>query len=73
MGIFMGLLFGALDNPVHSDTMTARQQFVHTAKAMGSRSVGMAKAFAVMGAIFAGTECMIEKVTVSVFFFFLLE
>ena len=62
MGIFMGMLFGALDNPIHADTMTARQQFVHAARSMGSKSMQMAKTFAVMGAIFAGTECVFEKV-----------
>jgi import inner membrane translocase subunit TIM22 len=42
--------------------MTARQQFVHAARTMGSRSMHMAKTFAVMGAIFSGTECLVEKV-----------
>lgn len=62
MGIFMGMLFGALENPLHADTMTARQQFVHAARTMSAKSMQMAKTFAVMGAIFAGTECVFEKV-----------
>ena len=62
MGVFMGMLFGALETPLHGDTMTARQHFVHAARTMGSKSVQMAKTFAVMGAIFSGTECLIEKV-----------
>jgi len=61
MGVFMGMLFGALETPLHGDTMTARQHFVHAARTMGSKSVQMAKTFAVMGAIFSGTECLIEK------------
>ncbi|KAG0580492.1 hypothetical protein M758_4G179600 [Ceratodon purpureus] len=61
MGIFMGMLFGALENPIHSETMTARQQFVSAARTMGTKSGQMAKTFAVMGAIFAGTECVFEK------------
>jgi hypothetical protein len=62
MGIFMGMLFGALEQPVAGDTMTARQHFVHAARTMSTKSVQMAKTFAVMGAIFAGTECVFEKV-----------
>jgi len=62
MGIFMGMLFGALETPVHAETMTARQNFVHAARTMSTKSVQMAKTFAVMGAIFAGTECVFEKV-----------
>ena len=62
MGVFMGMLFGALETPLHGDTMTARQHFVHAARTMGSKSMQMAKTFAVMGAIFSGTECLIEKV-----------
>jgi len=61
MGVFMGMLFGALDTPLHAETMTARQQFVHAARTMGSRSMHMAKTFAIMGAIFSGTECLVEK------------
>ncbi len=80
MGVFMGMLFGALDTPLHAETMTARQQFVHAARTMGSRSMHMAKTFAIMGAIFSGTECLIEKVLILAFvthflllFFFFFE
>lgn len=61
LGIFMGLFLGALDNPLIQEQMTARQQFIYTAKQMGSRSWGSAKAFAVMGLIFSGVECAVEK------------
>lgn len=58
----MGLFLGALDNPIMQDEMTAKQQFMYTAKQMGRRSYSSAKAFAVMGFIFSAAECVIEKV-----------
>ncbi|CAK9326911.1 unnamed protein product [Citrullus colocynthis] len=61
LGLFMGLFLGALDNPLMQDEMTAKQQFVYTAKQMGRRSWGSAKAFAVMGFIFSAAECVVEK------------
>ncbi|KAG6607337.1 mitochondrial import inner membrane translocase subunit TIM22-4 [Cucurbita pepo subsp. pepo] len=61
LGLFMGLFLGALDNPLMQDEMTARQQFVYTAKQMGRRSWGSAKAFAVMGFVFSAAECVVEK------------
>lgn len=62
LGLMMGLFLGALDNPVMQDQMTGRQQFMYTAKQMGSRSWGSAKAFAVMGFVFSAAECVVEKV-----------
>lgn len=62
LGLFMGLLIGSLDNPIMQDTMTARQQFVYTAKQMGRRSWSSAKTFAVMGLVFSAAECVVEKV-----------
>ncbi|KAM5583129.1 mitochondrial import inner membrane translocase subunit TIM22-4 [Rosa sericea] len=61
LGLMMGLFLGALDNPVMQDQMTGRQQFIYTAKQMGSRSWGSAKAFAVMGFVFSAAECVVEK------------
>ncbi|XP_057853588.2 mitochondrial import inner membrane translocase subunit TIM22-4 isoform X1 [Cryptomeria japonica] len=61
LGVFMGLFLGALDNPLMQEQMTARQQFVYTAKQMGGRSLSSAKAFAIMGVIFSGVECVVEK------------
>lgn len=61
LGLFMGLFLGALDNPITQDTMTARQQFIFTAKQMGRRSWGSAKTFAVMGLVFSAAECVVEK------------
>lgn len=60
-GLFMGMLLGALDTPMHVEQMSAKQQFIQTARQMGSRSLSSAKAFAIMGAIFSGTECVVEK------------
>lgn len=65
--MLMGLFFGALENPIMAEQMTARQQIVYTAKQMGSRSISNAKTFAVMGLIFSAAECTIEKVDYSVF------
>lgn len=62
LGLLMGLFLGALDNPIMQEEMTARQQFIYTAKQMGSRSWGSAKTFAVMGLIFSAAECVVEKV-----------
>ncbi|OAY65686.1 mitochondrial import inner membrane translocase subunit TIM22-4 [Ananas comosus] len=61
LGLFMGLLFGALDNPLMQEQMTARQQFIYTAKQMGRRSWSSAKTFAFMGLIFSAAECVVEK------------
>lgn len=61
LGILMGVFLGALDNPLMQEQMTARQQFVYTAKQMGGRSLSSAKAFGIMGLIFAGVECVAEK------------
>ncbi|CAN6313145.1 unnamed protein product [Urochloa humidicola] len=61
LGVLMGLFFGALDNPIMQEEMTARQQIVYTAKQMGRRSMSNAKTFAVMGLIFSAAECVVEK------------
>ncbi|KAJ4968860.1 hypothetical protein NE237_015561 [Protea cynaroides] len=61
LGFFMGMFLGALDNPLMQEEMTARQQFVYTAKQMGRRSLSSAKTFAVMGFIFSAAECVVEK------------
>ncbi|XP_071735510.1 mitochondrial import inner membrane translocase subunit TIM22-4-like [Rutidosis leptorrhynchoides] len=61
LGIAMGLFLGALDNPITDDKMSGRQQFIHTAKQMGSRSWNSCKAFAVMGFVFSAAECVVEK------------
>uniref|UniRef100_A0A453N9W5 Mitochondrial import inner membrane translocase subunit TIM22 n=1 Tax=Aegilops tauschii subsp. strangulata TaxID=200361 RepID=A0A453N9W5_AEGTS len=62
LGVLMGLFFGALENPIMSEEMTARQQIVYQAKQMGRKSMSHAKTFAVMGLIFSAAECVVEKV-----------
>ncbi|KAK9102208.1 hypothetical protein Sjap_019462 [Stephania japonica] len=61
LGLFMGLFLGALDNPLMQEEMSAKQQFIYTAKQMGRRSFSSAKTFAVMGVIFSAAECVAEK------------
>jgi len=41
--------------------MTTKQQIKHSAKQMGSRSLAMAKSFALIGAMFSGSECVVES------------
>ena len=61
--VFKGLFLGALDNPLMQEEMTAKQQFIYTAKQMGRRSWSSAKAFAIMGLTFSAAECIVEKVS----------
>jgi hypothetical protein len=67
LGILTGLFFGALENPITTEEMSARQQIVYQAKQMGRRSIISAKTFAVMGLIFSAAECVVEKVYISVY------
>ncbi|CAG8650852.1 8864_t:CDS:2 [Acaulospora morrowiae] len=66
-GFALGGLFGmfmssfemaSVDPAIYEQPM--KQQLKATAKDMAARSFSMAKSFAVMGAIFSGTECIIE-------------
>ncbi|KAJ3408944.1 Mitochondrial import inner membrane translocase subunit tim22 [Chytriomyces hyalinus] len=41
--------------------MSTREQIRHTLRDMGSRSYATAKNFAIVGAVFAGSECVIES------------
>ncbi|KAJ1654414.1 Mitochondrial import inner membrane translocase subunit tim22 [Dispira simplex] len=60
-GVF-GLVMGSLDFAAPVDTtQTTRQQVKATLKDMGSRTWGTAKNFAVVAAIYSGTECLIEQ------------
>lgn len=60
-GVFFGMLFGSLEQPMNVEQMSTKQVLIQGAKTMGSKSYSMGKTFAVMGAIYAGSECMIEK------------
>lgn len=53
--------------------MTTREQLKHGLKDMGARSFGSAKNFALVGAIFSGTECCIEGVCFSHLLFICLS
>ena len=48
-----------LDSPVTSEKMTARE----TLRDMGTKSKSYAKNFALVGLMFAGSECMLESVS----------
>ena len=48
-----------LDSPITTEKMTARQ----TLRDMGAKSKSYAKNFALVGLMFAGTECMLESVS----------
>ncbi len=66
MGAAFGLFTAGIDpNITGTETPTARLVW----KEMKARTVSYAKNFAVIGALFAGTECVIESVSVFVSFF----
>ena len=61
MGGAFGLFLSGLDSPVTREKMTARE----TLREMGQKSKSYAKNFAMIGLMFAGTECLLESVSVS--------
>jgi import inner membrane translocase subunit TIM22 len=63
MALFMDLLLGSFSDPFVDETgWTSQQKPVHTLRLMGFRSYSTAKAFAVMGSVFSGSECVFERV-----------
>lgn len=67
-GLFMASM--SYDTPLHTATapgqtpltsLPLKQQLKHGLKDMGSRSYSSAKNFAIVGTMFAGTECCIES------------
>ncbi|KAJ3071222.1 Mitochondrial import inner membrane translocase subunit tim22 [Quaeritorhiza haematococci] len=61
-GVF-GTFMSSIDWNVNHDEyqkMTTKQQLRYTLKDMGQKSYSTAKNFAIVGAMFAGTECIIE-------------
>lgn len=66
MGVAFGFMFGALERPLHVENMKTREVLLHGVRTMGSKGYHLGKSFAVMGAIFSGAECVIEKVRRSV-------
>ena len=61
-GMFMSSFEMASTDPALLEA-PMKQQLKHTAKDMAARSFSMAKNFAVVGALFSGTECIIEGVS----------
>ncbi|KAF9587841.1 hypothetical protein IFM89_006095 [Coptis chinensis] len=61
MGLIFGIFLGSLDNPITQDQMGAKKQFIYTAKQMGTKSLGFAKNFALMGFVFSAAEGVMEK------------
>ncbi|CAO3692843.1 unnamed protein product [Umbelopsis ramanniana] len=66
LGAAFGLFMSSFEyaGPTVTDEMakqTTKQQMKSALKDMGTRSYSMAKNFAVVGAIYSGTECCIES------------
>ena len=59
LGGAFGLFMSGLDSPVTTERMTARE----TLRDMGRKSKSYAKNFAIVGLMFAGSECMLESVS----------
>lgn len=59
LGGAFGLFMSGLDSPVTTEKMTARE----TLRDMGAKSKSYAKNFALVGLMFAGSECMLESVS----------
>lgn len=57
LGGAFGLFMSGLDSPVTTEKMTARE----TLRDMGTKSKSYAKNFALVGLMFAGSECMLES------------
>ncbi|RKO88030.1 mitochondrial inner membrane translocase subunit Tim17/Tim22/Tim23/peroxisomal protein PMP24, partial [Blyttiomyces helicus] len=63
IGAMFGMFMSSVDWQSNTEEFRAkstREQMRLTLKDMGSRSYSTAKNFAVVGAIFSGTECLIE-------------
>ncbi len=58
LGGAFGLFMAGLDSPITHEKMTTRE----TLRDMGQRSRSYAKNFAIVGFMFAGSECLLETV-----------
>ncbi|PSC72764.1 import inner membrane translocase subunit Tim22 [Micractinium conductrix] len=67
MGVMFGIFMGTMDTGAamggvaEYQNQTMRQAFREMAKSTMAKSKSYAKGFAAMGALFAGTECLIES------------
>lgn len=65
LGMAFGTFMSSVDWNVNNDAylkMSTKDQLKYTLKDMGRKSWGTGKNFGMVGAIFAGTECVIEGV-----------
>ncbi|PVU86120.1 hypothetical protein BB559_006012 [Furculomyces boomerangus] len=62
LGAIFGLIMSSIDfsNPINTDAST-KQQVKETLKDMGKKSYSSAKGFAMVAAIYSGSECIIES------------
>ncbi|KAJ2725922.1 Mitochondrial import inner membrane translocase subunit tim22 [Coemansia sp. Benny D115] len=62
IGLMFGLVLSGIEFSTPVDTTASTKQQVKTVlKDMGNKSLSSARNFAVMAAIYSGTECMIES------------
>ena len=66
MGLMFGIFMGSMDtsHSLHPElqNMSTRESLVHSFRLTKTKSVSMAKNFAVVGFVFSGIECLISKV-----------
>ncbi|CEF97967.1 Mitochondrial inner membrane translocase subunit Tim17/Tim22/Tim23/peroxisomal protein PMP24 [Ostreococcus tauri] len=69
LGGVMGVVFGAFEpmeiRPADAPKVTIAESVKQGARAAGARSWSYAKGFAQFGALYAGSECVVEKVRAS--------
>ena len=64
LGIAMGIFFGAFEAPDHTMTqkkVSIAETLKQTARSTASKSWSYAKGFAAFGALYAGSECVVEQ------------
>lgn len=69
MGLGFGVFFGSMEGSgggvyspmIIDEKKTVRQVMKEMAKNIGSKSLSYAKGFSVVGLLFAGSECVVEK------------
>lgn len=65
LGIVMGVFMGSMDNSQsfqpELQNMTVKESLKHSYKLTKAKSVSFMKNFAVVGFVYSGTECIIEK------------